>query len=47
MGVVSCISLSRSASASALETKPGGRKIETGDAGFGPQLIRAEKEHQA
>jgi hypothetical protein len=29
-----------------LETKPRGRKIETGDVGFGPRLIRSEKEHQ-
>jgi hypothetical protein len=43
MAVVSCLSISTLA----LETKPGGRKIETGDAGFGPRLIRAEKEHQA
>jgi hypothetical protein len=43
MRVVSFISLSKSA----LETKPGGRKIETGDVGFGPRLIWAEQEHQA
>jgi hypothetical protein len=43
MGVVFCIRLSTSA----LETKPRGRKIETGDVGFSPRLIRAETEHQA
>jgi hypothetical protein len=43
MAVVSCLSISTLA----LEAKPGGRKIEKGDVGFGPRQMRAEKEHQA
>jgi hypothetical protein len=39
MGVVSLLT-------SALETKPGGRKIETGHVELGPGLIRAEEDHQ-